>query len=1022
MKELLLVGLVVWVACSLRKIAAQSEEVCQNADLFPALYQDQTFIGCIDFGDVTWCQLQDGEYTPCPPDFLTQLIQQQSAPEEPYLAPTIEITQVIPSGSAIDQYGTNYEVDGGVQEPAVVDPQDPAPLTGAEDEEAAAIEQLQQVVDGRVVTGQPVVDVFDNCGEGLGQCVIINEVMSSNGNTLFDSDSDNSDWIEFVNMEDEDVYLRGWFVSDNSNKPTKWMFPDVRVGAKGMIVIFASGKDRRVPGFELHTNFRLNSRGEYLALYRPDGTVSSAILPRMPPQYEDITYGRPNLETVGPSLSALVGDSNKMSYLEKPTPGLPNEGPLLNGPIIISITEAVQPQPTAEDDIIVSAQLMPNFYEVVGVKLTVSVNFDTTFELEMTLGENSVYTAIIPSDNFNEGDMVRWYAEASDVGGKTSRSPPFTTPDYPEYYGTVVYSPEIRSVIPYFQWFVQDPMGAISVEGSRSSLFYNGYLYDNVFTRRRGMTTLTWPKPKIKFDFKGSIFEYNPDRARVEEFNLQSFWMETGEDSYMREVVGLKVLQEAGIAASDSFYLTLFMNNQFFGLFAFIEQVDDNFLERWGLSTSGFLYKSSHVEFTNLRWDQKLSEYEFIWRLGNHKNQQNYVHIYNFTQGLAGGGPGTRSQYVIDHVNLPQIVNEMAIQTMLLNMDRCTKNFYVYFDVINQEWYRIPWDMERAFGISSGYGGIPAPDYCILVGEQWNSPLYCNNEHPQDMVCYDPFTGSLVDPHPLKGCANQQCGEEHIPTLVNGELPAGYGIPENYDDDFTQTSIKSGASQTYNHLTDAILDIPETRQMYLRRLRSVMDQFIISGRLIQIINETYSMIKDYADLDNQYWSTLALQLEPTWKGNVVNNVHNGYKQLVEEQIPRRSQQLYITYGPGGRLPLIPDQQPDNTALQILTVDAEESDSDKHYIQVYNPNTYAADISDWEITGSVEFSFAPGTVVPAESSVYVTASLRGFRTRETSPTGYERNFAVGPWVGNLPLEGYVLTLFNQDGVRIDQKLA
>lgn len=35
------------------------------------------------------------------------------------------------------------------------------------------------------------------------------------------------------------------------------------------------------------------------------------------------------------------------------------------------------------------------------------------------------------------------------------------------------------------------------------------------------------------------------------------------------------------------------------------------------------------------------------------------------------------------------------------------------------------------FGTDRGLGGQPAPDYCILACEQWNSPLYCDHNHPQ---------------------------------------------------------------------------------------------------------------------------------------------------------------------------------------------------------------------------------------------------------------------------------------------------
>jgi hypothetical protein len=79
-----------------------------------------------------------------------------------------------------------------------------------------------------------------------------------------------------------------------------------------------------------------------------------------------------------------------------------------------------------------------------------------------------------------------------------------------------------------------------------------------------------------------------------------------------------------------------------------------------------------------------------------------------------------------------QFIENMAVQTLLLNQDRCTKNYNMYYDKTGtQEWQMLPWDLEESLGISSGLGGQPAPDYCILECQQWNSPLYCDWNHTQ---------------------------------------------------------------------------------------------------------------------------------------------------------------------------------------------------------------------------------------------------------------------------------------------------
>lgn len=50
---------------------------------------------------------------------------------------------------------------------------------------------------------------------------------------------------------------------------------------------------------------------------------------------------------------------------------------------------------------------------------------------------------------------------------------------------------------------------------------------------------------------------------------------------------------------------------------------------------------------------------------------------------------------------------------------------------------------------------------------------------------------------------------------------------------FTTKSV-IGAQGTYNHLTDAVLDVNTTRAMYLRRLRNLADKYYGAGRLRQV--------------------------------------------------------------------------------------------------------------------------------------------------------------------------------------------
>ena len=107
--------------------------------------------------------------------------------------------------------------------------------------------------------------------------------------------------------------LAGWHLSDDILDPTRWIFPQgSTIAAGGFLIVYASGDDT----IDLHTNFKLQDGGEYLALVRPDGTVQQEFAPTYPKQYTDISYG-------------LIPGEASYGYFQTPTPGEGNNGAVL---------------------------------------------------------------------------------------------------------------------------------------------------------------------------------------------------------------------------------------------------------------------------------------------------------------------------------------------------------------------------------------------------------------------------------------------------------------------------------------------------------------------------------------------------------------------------------------------------------------------------------------------------------------------------------------------------------------------
>lgn len=121
--------------------------------------------------------------------------------------------------------------------------------------------------------------------------LVISEFLAANASSLRDDFREYSDWIEIHNPQDEAVSLGGWYLTDDQDDLEKWQFPEVEIPADGFLIVHASTENAVDPADQLHTNFKLSSGGEYLALVRPDATISHEFAPEYPAQRVDVSYG-----------------------------------------------------------------------------------------------------------------------------------------------------------------------------------------------------------------------------------------------------------------------------------------------------------------------------------------------------------------------------------------------------------------------------------------------------------------------------------------------------------------------------------------------------------------------------------------------------------------------------------------------------------------------------------------------------------------------------------------------------------
>lgn len=145
--------------------------------------------------------------------------------------------------------------------------------------------------------------------------IAINEFMADNDTTLSDPDFNNfGDWIELYNNSTSIADISGWFLTDDSTNIGKWQIPPATIiEENSFLLIWCDQMDGQPDSVKtvLHTNFTLNSQGEFIGLFRNTGTLEDTL--SYGEQTADISFGR------------FPDGADNWQPFENPTPGESNQ-------------------------------------------------------------------------------------------------------------------------------------------------------------------------------------------------------------------------------------------------------------------------------------------------------------------------------------------------------------------------------------------------------------------------------------------------------------------------------------------------------------------------------------------------------------------------------------------------------------------------------------------------------------------------------------------------------------------------
>ncbi len=152
--------------------------------------------------------------------------------------------------------------------------------------------------------------------------VRLNEVLVRNKYSIVNEDGERTAWAELYNASGETVSLKGYYLSDNAEKPLKWAFPEnAQINAGAYLLVYLDGKNRTEE--PLHSDFSLSLKDGALLLTNKNG----------------LGVQRFDLDpALGDNVSVGLEEGGQLAYFATPTPGALNSTHAFESMGTVSVT------------------------------------------------------------------------------------------------------------------------------------------------------------------------------------------------------------------------------------------------------------------------------------------------------------------------------------------------------------------------------------------------------------------------------------------------------------------------------------------------------------------------------------------------------------------------------------------------------------------------------------------------------------------------------------------------------------
>ena len=593
------------------------------------------------------------------------------------------------------------------------------------------------------------------------------------------------------------------------------------------------------------------------------------------------------------------------------------------------------------------------------------------------------YTASIPQDALPEtGHLIQWKFLIEDNEGTVWTSPSFNNPDdgY-EWYGTIVEAPKLESAnLPTWHMFAAEPhltqmdkdkedqdltkvpnYARIAIYDSSTSNYY-----DYVRIDLRGNTSAGFKKKGHGLRFAKAHPLTMTDVVtgeQIEEIRKTSLISEYADPSFLRQMLAFWLWRKMGNLVPFDFPVRCNLNGEFYQLAFNSERFTDELIEDvYGLDKYGYSYKNVGT----LKSGSSTTAGGIEKKTPDDEDESNITVLQDELRsklkeyGAEDDNTSERTdltKFVVEKFDLPAWINYLASARITQEMDDVWANVCIYYDnaLMHKDggvrgtdtWKPLGYDFNLSFG-QWHYNDLGGERFGLMSNQDWfkSHPFYGGNR----VRCY-------------------------------------------------KSAEKTNKVNYGNSGFEAVWQSPTFRRLYLRRLRTLMDQELKAPGTLEgstpfmfEMRKLANLMRSDAKLDQKKWpNNTSDNVIQVWTDeNRPEDMDAGIDDIWENYVLPRRTHLYVThsvtntakqvgYGTDFNAGIPESQSPFDELIKNITVDF--SNLPYGVVIINNTNEEVVDMSGWTLktgTGKKDVWTLPaGAVCDALGCIYVVADRRAY---------------------------------------------